>query len=140
MTTIWAPASASPVNISFASLYGREPKLSTITLTSTPSASLRRRSAAISIPTSPSRQPNMRMCTDDFAASTSAKIRGKKFAPSTSGSIVAAVDHANGSAASCGRVPSRATNASVAACAPAEVTASAGGGQLGRCVIPSTCR
>ena len=60
--------------------------------------------------------------------------------PSTSGSIVAAVDQANGSAASCGRAPSRATNASVAACAPAEVTASAGGGQLGRCVIPSTCR
>ncbi len=92
------------MNISRASSYGREPKPSTITRTSTPSSSLRRRSAAISIPTSPSRQPNMRMCTDDCAASTSAKIRGKKLSPSTSGSIVAAVDHANGSAASCGRV------------------------------------
>ena len=38
----------------------------------------------------------MRMCTDDSAASTSAKIRGKKLLPSTSGSIVAAVDQANG--------------------------------------------
>ena len=92
------------------------------------------------MPTVPSRQPNMRMCTDDSAASTSAKIRGKKLFPSTRGSIVAAVDQAKGSAASWGRIPSRATNASVAACAPSEVTASAGGGQLGRCVIPSTCR
>ena len=128
------------MNSSRACSYGREPKLSTITRTSTPSSSLRPRRAAIAVPTVPSRQPNMRMCTDDRAASTSAKIRGKKLAPSTSGSIVAAVDHANGSAASCGRVPPRATNASVAACAPAGVTASAGGGQLGRLVIPSTCR
>ena len=45
----------------------------------------------------------MRMCTDERAASTSAKIRGKKFRPSTHGSIVAAVDQAKSSAASCGR-------------------------------------
>ena len=44
------------------------------------------------------------MCTDERAASTSAKIRGKKFAPSAHGSIVAAVDHANSSVASWGRV------------------------------------
>jgi hypothetical protein len=80
------------------------------------------------------------MCTDERAASTSAKIRGKKFTPSTHGSIVAAFDQAKSSAASCGRVPSRAANCSVAACAPAEVTAPAGGGQLGCCVIPSTWR
>ena len=77
------------------------------------------------------------MCTDDRAASMSAKIRGKKFLPSAHGSIVAAVDHANSSVASWGRVPE---NASVAACAPAGVTASEDGGQLGRCVIPSTWR
>ena len=65
------------------------------------------------------------MCTDDCAASTSSKIFGKKFVPSAHGSIVAAVDHAKASAASCGRVPLRAANASVAACAPAGVTASA---------------
>ena len=124
------------MNISRACSYGLEPKPSTITRTSTPSASFRSSSAAIRIPTSPSRQPNIRMCTDDCAASTSAKMRGKKFAPSTHGSIVAAVDHANGSAASCGRAPPRATNASVAACAPAGVTASSGGGQLGRCGDP----
>ena len=52
------------------------------------------------------------MCTDERAASTSAKMRGKKFAPSTHGSIVAAVDQAKSSAASRGRVPSRAANAS----------------------------
>ena len=33
------------------------------------------------MPMSPSRQPNMRMCTDDLAASTSARMRGKKLAP-----------------------------------------------------------
>ena len=33
--------------------------------------------------------------------------------------------------------PSLATNASVAACAPADVTAVGGGGQVERCVIPS---
>ena len=82
----------------------------------------------------------MRMCTDERAASMSAKMRGKKFAPSGHGSIVAAVDHAKSSVASCGRVPSRAANASVAPRAPADVTASDGGGQLGRCVIPSTCQ
>ena len=71
------------MNISRASAYGREPNPSTITRTSTPSASFRSSSAAIRIPTSPSRQPNMRMCTDERAASTSAKMRGKKFAPST---------------------------------------------------------
>ena len=80
------------------------------------------------------------MCTDERAASTSAKMRGKKFAPSAQGSIVAAVDQAKSSAASRGRRPSRAANASVAACAPAAVTASGGGGQLGRCAIPSTRR
>ena len=80
------------------------------------------------------------MCTDERAASTSAKMRGKKFAPSGHGSIVAAVDHANSNAASCGRVPPRAANASVAARAPDGVTASEGGGQLGRCVTPSACR
>ena len=92
------------------------------------------------VPTSPSRQPNMRMCTDERAASTSSKMRGKKLAPSAHGSIVAAVDHARSRAASCGRAPSRAANASVAASAPDDVTAWGGGGQLGRCVIPSTCR
>jgi len=56
------------------------------------------------------------------------------------GSIVAAVDQAKSSAASRGRVPARAANASVAACASAAVTASNGGGQLGRWVMPSTCR
>ena len=56
----------------------------------------------------------MRMCTDDRAASTSARMRGKKVAPSTQGSSVAAVDQANSSAASRGRTPSRAANASVA--------------------------
>ena len=81
----------------------------------------------------------MRMWTDDCAPSMSSKMRGKKFAPSTHGSIVAAVDHAKSSAASCGRVPLRAANALVAASAPAGVTASGGGGQLGFWVIPSTC-
>jgi hypothetical protein len=80
------------------------------------------------------------MWTLERAFSTSSKIRGKKSTPSTSGSIVAAVDHANGSAASCGRTPSRFANASVAACAPAGVTAPGGGGQLGFCVMPRTCR
>ena len=103
------------MNISRASLYGLEPNPSTITRTSTPSASFRSSSAAIFFPISPSRQPNIRMCTDDSAASTSAKILGKKFTPSAHGSIVAAVDHANGSAASRGRAPPRATNSSVAA-------------------------
>ena len=121
------------MNIARAARYGREPSPSTMTRTSTPSASLRSSSAAIRIPTSPSRQPNMRMCTDERAASTSAKMRGKKFLPSTQGSIVAAVDHAKPSAASRGRTPSPAPNAAVAACAPAAVTASGGGGQLGRC-------
>jgi hypothetical protein len=41
----------------------------------------------------------MRMCTDERAASTSARIRGKKFRPSTHGSIEAAVDGAKWSAA-----------------------------------------
>ena len=36
----------------------------------------------------------MRMCTEDSAASTSAKMRGKNSTPSTQGSIVAAVDQA----------------------------------------------
>ena len=66
----------------------------------------------------------MRMCTDDRAPSTSAKIRGKKLFPSTHGSIVAAVDQAKSKSASCGRGESRAANASVAASAPADVTAS----------------
>ena len=111
-----------------------------MTRTSTPSASFRSSRSAISVPTWPSRQPNMRMCTDDRAFSTSAKIRGKKLLPSTHGSIVAAVDQAKSKSASCGRGESRAANAWVAASAPADVTAPAGGGQLGRCVIPSTCR
>ena len=88
------------MNIARACSYGLEPKPSTITRTSTPSASFRSSRSAIRIPTSPSRQPNMRMCTDERAASTSAKMRGKKFAPSTQGSIVAAVDQAKSSAAS----------------------------------------
>ena len=46
----------------------------------------------------------MRMCTDDRAPSTSAKIRGKKLLPSTHGSIVAAVDQAK---SKCGVVRSR---------------------------------
>ena len=79
------------------------------------------------------------MCTDRSAVSTSAKIRGKKFTPSTHGSIDAAVDHAKSRAASCGRLPPRAANAAVAASAPVEVTASADGGQLGRRVTPRTC-
>ena len=62
------------------------------------------------------------MCTDERAASTSAKMRGKKVFPSTHGSTVAAVDQANSSAA-WGPTPSRAANASVAASAPDEVTA-----------------
>ena len=92
------------------------------------------------MPISPSRQPNMRTCTEDRAPSTSARIRGKKLVPSTQGSIVAAVDHAKSSAASWGRTSSRAASASVADSAPDAVTALAGGGQLGRWVIPSTCR
>ena len=72
------------------------------------------------------------MCTDELAASTSAKIRGKKFDPSTQGSIVAAVDHAKRSGA--------AGDASTAASAPAGVTASGGGGQLGRWGIDRTRR
>src|SRR5262245_10229300 len=67
----------------------------------------------------------MRMCTDDVAASTSAKMRGKKLSPSGQGSIVAAVERAKDSAASCGRTRERAANASVAALAPAAVTAAA---------------
>jgi hypothetical protein len=35
------------------------------------------------MPTPPSRQPNIRMCTDERAASTSAKIRGRNCLPST---------------------------------------------------------
>jgi hypothetical protein len=80
------------------------------------------------------------MWTDDRAAATSAKMRGKKVAPSTQGSTVAAVDQANSSAASCGPVARRAQNASVAACAPADVTASGEGGQHGRRGMPSTRR
>ena len=110
-----------------------------MTRTSTPSAIFRSSNVAICIPTEPSRQPNMRMWTDDCAPSMSLKMRGKKFAPSTHGSIVAAVDHAKSSAASCGRVPLRAANSLVAASAPAGVTASGGGGQLGFWVTPSTC-
>ena len=60
---------------------GREPSPSTITRTSTPSASLRSSSAASRMPISPSRQPNMRMCTEDVAASTSARMRGKNSTP-----------------------------------------------------------
>ncbi len=85
-----------------------------MTRTSTPSDSFRSSSAAVRVPTAPSRQPNMRMCTDDRAASMSARIRGKKVAPSTRGSSVAAVDHANSSVASRGRTRSRAANAAVA--------------------------
>ena len=92
------------------------------------------------MPTSPSRQPNMRMCTEDRAASTSARMRGKKFFPSAQGSSVAAVHQAKSSAASRGPAVARAANAAVAACAPSEVTASGGGGQLGRRSIPSTRR
>ena len=71
------------------------------------------------------------MCTDEVAASTSLKMRGKKAVPSTQGSIVAAVDHAKRSGAG---------DASTAASAPAGVTASGGGGQLGCCGIESTRR
>ena len=71
------------------------------------------------------------MCTDELAASTSAKIRGKKVVPSTQGSIVAAVDHAKRSGAG---------DLSIAAWAPSGVTASGGGGQLGCCGIESTRR
>ena len=46
--------------------------------------------------------------------------------PSTNGSMVAAVDHAKSSAASCGRVPSRAAKASVAARAPAAASPARG--------------
>ena len=79
----------------------------------------------------------MRMCTDERAASTSAKIRGKKVFPSTQGSIVAAVDQAKSSAASWGRRP-LAGGERLGGLRARGVTASAGGGQLGRCVIPST--
>ena len=120
--------------------YGRDPNPSTITRTSIPSARFCSSSAARCVPTSPARQPNIRMCTEVAAASTSAKMRGKKLAPSTHGSIVAAVDHANGSAASRGRVPARAANAAVAASAPADVAASGGGGQHERCGMASTRR
>ena len=106
--------------------------------TSSPAASLSSSREAIRIPTSPSRQPNISTCTDERAASRSANTRGKKRSPSTQGSIVAAVDHANGSAALRGPAPSRAVNASTACCAAAEVTASAPGGQLGCCVMRST--
>src|SRR5512134_2040185 len=67
-------------------------------------------------------------------------MRGKKLTPSTKGSIVAAVDQAKSSAASRGRILRRAANASVAASAPAGVTASCGGGELGRLGLPSTFR
>jgi hypothetical protein len=80
------------------------------------------------------------MCTDERAASMSAKIRGKKFAPPTDGSIVAAVDHAKSNAASCGPMASRAAKASVAAAASADVPASPGGGQLSCSVAKSTWR
>ena len=59
-------------------------------------------------------------------------MRGKKFLPSTQGSIVAAVDHAKRSGAA-GVVSS-------ASFAPAGVTASGGGGQLGSWGIESTRR
>ena len=111
-----------------------------MTLTSTPSDSFRSSRAAIRIPTSPSRQPNMRMCTEEAAASTSARTRGKKFSPSAQGSSVAAVDQAKSSAASREPAVARAANASVAACAPSGVTASGGGGQLDPRSIPSTRR
>jgi hypothetical protein len=58
-------------------------------------------------------------------------MRGKKVAPSTQGTIVAAVDQAKRSGAA---------GDSTAALAPAGVTASGGGGQLGRCGIESTRR
>src|SRR5204863_9778302 len=62
------------------------------------------------------------------------KIFGKKFFPSGHGSIVAAVDQANGSPASRG-FGWVATKRSVASCAPAAVIASRPGGQLGLSVI-----
>ena len=128
------------MNISRASAYGREPYRSTITRTSTPAASFCSSRRAISMPISPSRQPNIRMCTDERAASMSARIRGKKLEPSTRGSMLAAVDQAKSRAASCGRAPSRRAKASVAARAPAAVTAVGGGGQVERCVIPNASR
>src|SRR5918994_891870 len=82
----------------------------------------------------------MRMWTEDRAASTSARIRGKNSFPSTHGSIDAAIDHTKRGAASRGTVPSRARNAAVAACAPSAVMPSTGGGQLGRCSIRSRRR
>ena len=82
----------------------------------------------------------MRMWTDEWACSTSAKMRGKKFFPSGQGSIVAAVDHAYGIPTSAGFGSERAANRSVASCAPAEVIAFAVGGQLGFWTIFSTCR
>jgi hypothetical protein len=131
-TTISAPAEASSVNIARDAPYGLEPSRSTSTRTSTPSPSFCFTSAAIRVPTAPAFHPNIRMCTDELAASTSAKMRGKKRAPSTHGSIVAAVARAKRSGA--------AGEASTAACAPAAVTASGGGGQLGRCGIDRTRR
>ena len=92
------------------------------------------------VPISPSRHPNMRMCTDEWACSMSAKMRGKKFFPSGQGSIVAAVDQAYGIPTSAGFGSDRAAKRSVARCAPAAVIALAVGGQLGFCRSSSTCR
>ena len=64
-------------------------------------------------------------------------MRGKKLAPSTHGSSVAAVDHANSSAASRGLPPA---NPRVAACAPSAVTASCPGGQRESRLMPRTRR
>ena len=118
MTTICAPASASPVNISFAAPFGREPKASTITRTSTPSASFRSSRSAISVPTWPSRQPNMRMCTDDRAALHVGEDPREEALP-----LDPRLDRRGGrpgevESASCGRGESRAANASVAASHP----------------------
>ena len=109
-----------------------------MTRTSTPSAIFRSSNLAICIPTEPSRQPNIRMWTDDRACSMSLKMRGKKFAPSTHGSIVAAVDHAKSSAASCGRVPLRCERRR-RRLRSGRSDRIGGGGQLGFWVIPSTC-
>ena len=52
-----------------------------MTRTSTPSASFRSSSAAIRIPTSPSRQPNMRMWTDDCAPRCPRRCGGRSSRP-----------------------------------------------------------
>ena len=113
---------------------------STMIRTSTPRFIFCTRRSASFVPISPSRHPNMTMWTDEWACSISAKIFGKKFLPSGQGSIVAAVDQAYGIPTSAGFGSVRAAKRSVASWAPAAVIALAVGGQLGFCVICSTCR